>query len=147
MAYVFMSDADGAQTWDADYGDNAVILQPGDFTAHVEMRELQHGPRLQEMLSGITGNRLAPVETEFRVQLDDMPDEAVAYEEFAFATRIGGPPSWLQSEEWPNGGPWKLFIQLDSTRQLGDLNFGDAGVGYALISIDGRHARFLWQCC
>ena len=37
-------------------------------------------------------------------------------------TKFGGQPVWLES------------------------NFGDAGIGYAYISEDGRSGKSLWQC-
>jgi hypothetical protein len=146
LAYVFMSDEVLGEAWDADFGDNAVILQPGPFEPHVKVQPLRHGPTLEMMRPGTTGNRLEPVEIEYLAELDDLPDEAATDKDFASVTRIGGPPGWLQTEQWPAGGPWRLIIQVDSCTDLYSVNFGDAGIGYALISEDGRRGRFLWQC-
>ena len=38
------------------------------------------------------------------------------------------------------------MVQLDSGKLPFDVNFGDAGVGYAFLSPDGKEGRFLWQC-
>jgi uncharacterized protein YwqG len=61
--------------------------------------------------------------------------------------KLGGTPGFLQNEDYPGEGEWKLLLQLDSTKVPFYVNFGDAGVGYAFLSADGREARFLWQCC
>jgi hypothetical protein len=61
---------------------------------------------------------------------------------------LGGPgiaPHWLQGEETPGDG-WRLLVQLDSGVLPFYVNFGDAGVGYAFLSPDGKEGRFLWQC-
>lgn len=42
---------------------------------------------------------------------------------------------------------WLLVLQLDSCNVPFDINFGDAGVGYAFVTADGSEGRFLWQCC
>ena len=56
-------------------------------------------------------------------------------------------PGFLRRDEFPTGGPWRLLLQLDSTKVLFHVNFEDAGVGYAFISGDGVSGKFLWQCC
>jgi hypothetical protein len=147
MAYVFMSDNSLGRPWEAEAGDNAVILQTGEFSPHVDVIELEQGPSLQMMRPGVTGNRLVPVATEYAVELMELPDEAASDDDFRLTTRIDGPPGWLQNEEWPRGGPWRMIIQIDSCSDLYSVNFGDAGVAYAFISEDGRRGRFLWQCC
>ncbi|AQY20463.1 hypothetical protein T261_05774 [Streptomyces lydicus] len=60
---------------------------------------------------------------------------------------LGGPgiePQWLQGEEEPGEG-WRLVVQLTDGEPF-FLNFGDAGIGYAFLSPDGKEGRFLWQC-
>jgi uncharacterized protein YwqG len=60
--------------------------------------------------------------------------------------KVGGTPGFIQGDQFPDGGPWKLLLQLDSDDVPFYVNFGDAGVGYAYISEDGRKGKFLWQC-
>lgn len=146
MAYIFMSENAGAATWEAEAGENAVILQPASFSPHVEVVARAQGPTLERMIPGPTGDRLVPVETEYAVELLALPDEAADDGDFAMKTRIGGPPTWYQNEDWPKGGPWRLIVQVDSCTDHYSVNFGDAGIGYAFISEDGRQGRFLWQC-
>jgi hypothetical protein len=55
-------------------------------------------------------------------------------------------PDFLQGEEYPKGGPWRLLHQLDSTSAPFGVNFGDAGVGFAFLSQDGTVGTFLWHC-
>jgi hypothetical protein len=147
MAYLFMSDNVRAPTWEVEAGDNAVILQPAPFTPHVQVAQIEHGPTLQMMRPGPTGNRLIPVEVEYAAELMDLPDDAAEDKDYRLTTRIGGPPKWLQNDEWPKGGSWRFLMQVDSCSDLYSVNFGDAGVGYAFLSEDGTQARFLWQCC
>jgi len=72
-------------------------------------------------------------------------------------TKFGGQPVWLERPEWPlpcfiqadefpEAGPWRLLLQLDSMTVPFHVNFGDAGIGYAYISEDGPSGTFLWQC-
>ena len=62
--------------------------------------------------------------------------------------KVGGYPTWVQDAEPQTCGvclkPLVLAVQLDA----GDtgMNFGDVGVGYALVCPDEHQGRFLWQC-
>jgi hypothetical protein len=148
LAYVFMSDFETeGQTWDPEFGDNAVIVQPGPFKPHVRVEPHPEGPTLERMVPGPTGNRLIPREVEYRAELQDLPDELGEDKEFQLATRIGGPPGWLQNDDSPGGGPWKFLLQIDSATDLYSINFGDAGLSYVFVADSGEQARFLWQCC
>ena len=151
MAYIFMTDGEDCVdgTWEPEGGENAVIIQPnGD---NVETKSLATGPSLYQMERREGSELLHPVPCEFSVKLrlgddpergfeDDM--DGAAYEE----VKIGGTPIFLQGEEYPEGVGWRLLLQLDSASVPFYVNFGDAGVGYAFISGDGRKGRFLWQC-
>jgi uncharacterized protein YwqG len=60
---------------------------------------------------------------------------------------VGGEPTWFQFEEFPTATEtWRLILQLDSAAVPFDVNFGDAGVGYAFLSSDQKRGKFLWQC-
>ena len=60
--------------------------------------------------------------------------------------KIGGPPVFIQGEEYPAGDGWRLLLQFDSASVPFYVNFGDTGIGYAFLSADGRSGKFLWQC-
>ncbi|MFG3657625.1 hypothetical protein [Streptomyces sp. NPDC047706] len=137
LAYLFMSGdeddfVDG--TYEPEAGENALVIQPGgripdfvtvDGRAEGPSAGADHLPCAAEEADGEEGD-------------DGRP--------FQF---LGGPgiePNWLQGEEQPGDG-WRLVAQLDSCDLPFDVNFGDAGVGYAFVSPDGKEGRFLWQCC
>jgi uncharacterized protein YwqG len=161
MAYLFMTDDEKVDgTWDPDGGENALILQPGETSIRTE--PLTNGPTLFRMGKRFFGAMNWPKTLEFGVRLttgeDSVPrtDDAgrkISEEEFDSAlqalsgNKVGGTPMFLQGDEFPAGGPWNLLLQLDSAALPFFVNFGDAGVGYAFISQDGKQGKFLWQCC
>lgn len=152
MAYLFMTDGedfvDG--TYEPDGGENAVIIQPNGN--NVATKSQATGPTLYVMKEMAGHDLLQPVPCEFAVtsiagadpekEIQDGDDGAALSE-----IKIGGTPAFLQGEEYPAGGEWRLLLQLDSASVPFYVNFGDAGVGYAFLSEDGRSGRFLWQCC
>lgn len=129
MAYLFMSDdedyVDG--TYEAEGGENALIVQPGRVPSFITVTDDAEGPTMSDDLA-VALVPTGPAELE--AGWDD---------------RLGGPPSWLQDEEWP-AGEWAFLFQLNGTGKFYDVNFGDAGVGYGFLSPDGKEGRFLWQC-
>lgn len=150
MAYLFISDGLTfvEDTWDPEGGENAVIIQPG--ASLLPTQPLQTGPSLYKMVDDSSTNRRNPLACECDVILQPEEDrEALDGEESAagaeIANKIGGSPAFLQSPEWPSGGPWRLLLQLDSANVPFWVNFGDAGVGYAFIAEDGQTGKFLWQ--
>ena len=56
--------------------------------------------------------------------------------------KIKGTPLFLQNTEFPGSGNWNLLMQLDSTAVPFFVNFGDAGIGYAFLSQDGKKRNF-----
>jgi uncharacterized protein YwqG len=161
MAYLFMTDGeeyvDG--TWEADGGENAVILQPGQ--TNVKTEPLAEGPTLYRMVKKLFHKLLVPESCEFSVTLKPVEDldfaeetERAKWDEAAWETyaskldgnKVGGSPLFIQSTEFPSAGRWRLLLQLDSTKVPFHVNFGDAGVGYLFLSEDGQVAKFLWQC-
>jgi uncharacterized protein YwqG len=146
MAYIFMTDSIDGESWSADFGDNAVILQPGQFTSLVKTEPRATGPSLQRMVPGVTGNRLVPVDCEYRAEHLELPDEASVDSDYALVNRIGGAPGWLQNDETPTQGVWHFLTQIDSNSDLYSVNFGDMGIGYVFVADDGSAGRFLWQC-
>lgn len=132
IAYIFMTDGedfvDG--TWEPDSGENAVIIQTiSDNIQHNTASDLLAGPTL---------------EAEYKVECEFAQESLEGEEEYG--NKIGGEPDFIQGEEYPDGGGWQLLLQLDSTEVPFEVNFGDAGIGYAFINKDCTEGKFLWQC-
>ena len=161
MAYVFMTEekeyVDG--TWEPDGGENAIIIQPGLTT--IAVSEIVDGPSIKKYMEVKGYERLQPKMKEFLVRLTkkDEPDFAPeevrgkwsesAFDEYAQSldgNKIGGIPLFLQGDEFPTDGEYKLLLQMDSTQVPFFVNFGDAGIAYAFINSDGTAGKFLWQC-
>jgi hypothetical protein len=147
MAYLFITDepepVDG--TGDAEAGENAVVLQPGLFAGPSVQRA--EGPTLYRMVErpGAAGPVAEPCEYEAILTFgeDHEPD---GRDQEGFPNQVGGTPHYLQGEEALRGGPYRLLLQLDSNSVPFHLEFGDAGIGYALISAGGTVGVFFWQC-
>ena len=165
MAYLFMTEdeEDVPETWEAEGGENALIVQPGGGDPPVEVRELATGPTLQRYVEVEGHDRLQPRDVEYRVRLEpgedpahedeEDPDEEMsddefeAYQESLAGNKLGGTPGFIQDDELPDEDThWRLLLQLDSGDVPFDVNFGDAGIGYAFVDESGSRARFLWQC-
>jgi uncharacterized protein YwqG len=165
MAYLFMTELDDDAnfvegTWEADGGENAVIVQPGEPLVPVENRA--EGPALFRMVPQPGQELLVSQPCEFAAQLtraddpDFVTDEDRAewdeaadekYTEALAGNKVGGTPGFLASDEFPGEEYHTLLLQLDATGVPFYVNFGDGGIGYAFLSDDGRTAKFLWQCC
>lgn len=158
MAYLFMTDGEKyVDTYAADGGENAVIIQPGTWNAPTQ--PLKAGPTLYKMVGEPSGERFVPVSCEFAVDLSLGEDPEVIVEDehaseeaqakfnkFLSESKISGTPVFLQDPEFPSGDNWQLLLQLDSASAPFSVNFGDAGIGYAFLSGDGKIGKFLWQC-
>ena len=151
MAYIFMNDDDEVdETWETDGGENAVIIQPsGNNPKSVS---IQNGESLS-IWKEIKGEmQRKPFPCEFAVEKSEVvPDAEPDEDEDDFENKVGGIPRFLQGEEYPDNennekDSWKLLLQLDSVSVPFEINFGDAGIGYAFISNDGKTGKFLWQC-
>lgn len=162
MAYVFMTDdqedwVDG--TWEADGGENAVVIQPG--TVAVSTQAIVDGPSLYRMADRPGLDRLVPEPCEFRVDFvrsedpDFISEDEIrkrstdandAYYKAITGNKVGGTPGFMQGDEFPGAEFRQLILQLDSTLVPFDVNFGDAGTGYVFLSNDGRAGKFIWQC-
>jgi hypothetical protein len=159
MAYLFISEQ-GSQalpTWDADAGENAVIVQPG-HPPKVPVKPLANGPSLYEFAETLETALPQANPCEYAVDLIrqsdpdflnesqrlimDEPNFAL-YSKAVEGNKIGGTPSFLQEDALPPSG--HLLLQLDSAQVPFSLNFGDCGVGYAFISPDGSMGKFLFQ--
>ena len=148
MAYFFMTnDADDYVdgTWEAEGGENAVILQPGPFEPIVDVAPVDTGPTLQKAVDDPASPRRTFADVELAVDLVEM--DPASDEANLNLSQWLGEPRWLQSEEVPAGGPWRFLMQIDSNSDSYVVNFGDAGVAYVFVAEDGSAARFLWQCC
>jgi uncharacterized protein YwqG len=154
MAYIFMNDEDVDGTFDPNSGENAIIIQPNG--KNPKSVNIESGPTLYNVSEGfkyISENQI-PCEFLAELELGNDPDleEDILEENLDKAMseiKIGGIPVFLQSEEFPDKEKenWNLLLQLDSCSIPFEINFGDAGVGYAFVSKDGKTGKFLWQCC
>jgi uncharacterized protein YwqG len=144
MAFFFMTEeedyVDG--TWDADGGENAIILQPGRHT-DVQTDEIVDGPTIHELVQASDSDKLIDSNCEFSVVFKNLTSADPIRRRL---NKVGGHPDFIQFEEYPSDEPWDLLIQLDSCSVPFWINFGDAGVGYGFISPDRTKAKFLWQC-
>jgi len=147
FAYIFITDeyeyVDG--TWEADGGENAIILQPGEN--QVKTENLKSGPSLYKMVKKFFRKRLVPQDFECAVKLTKT-EENINYEndELGILNKFNGNPIFIQGEEFKSRDGWNLLIQLDATSVPFHLNFGDAGVGYGFINKTKKTAKFIWQC-
>ena len=163
MAYLFMTDEEDGEyvdgTWEPDSGENAIVLQPGDYEFPTE--EILEGPTLYRMAEKVGVDRLQQESCEFGVSLNATEDVSYLSEEDRWKlpeeqrkaargvlgeSKIGGTPVFMQGDEIPFGEGWQFLLQLDSGSVPFSVNFGDVGVGYAFMNADGTEAKFLWQC-
>lgn len=137
LAYLFMTSDDQVDnTWQPEGGENALLIQPGgrvpDFvTVERRVEGPSCGTDQVPRAAGVSG------EAEGDAGEDRRPWQY-----------LGGPgvePHWLQGDQTPGEG-WELVVQLDAGNLPYHFAFGDAGVGYAFASPDGKEGRFLWQC-
>ncbi len=161
MVYLFMTEGEeyaNQRTWEPDGGENALIMQPGSYT--LPTQPLLTGPTIQKWVDA-PSEQGRYVDCEYAVELvpgedpDIIEDIVVRAQEPGYdeslpdpldEDKIGGTPAFLQGPEYPEGGPWKLVLQLNEPYESFSVNFGDAGIGYAFISEDGNTGKFLWQC-
>ena len=135
MAYIFIADGEDeedyiGETWSADSGENAIIIQPHGINEHVETEDLLKGPTHSE--------------TAYYPVAEELVDFYDAEESEAMIT-LGGEPLFIQEKEFPDDqDDWIFLAQLNEMPFF--VNFGDAGSGYAFISQDGQTGAFLWQC-
>lgn len=146
MAYLFMEGENGAgDTWEPDGGANALIIQPSDAPLVVETKGRPDGKSLFELKPVPHGNVRQKQDCEFAVILHEEEDGELEDGDEGCRNKIGGVPKWLQGDETPTDGKWQLLLQLDSSAVPFEIDFGEAGVGYAFISCDGKRGKFLWQ--
>ena len=167
MAYLFMTDYEdigraswwqrsrallaGESTWEPEGEENAVIVQPGLYKGRTST--IGEGPTLSDL------DHTGPCEYAVALEFGEDPDfvgeyeqvewdeEAIdAYWEALGGNKIGGTPGFIQSDEFPEGGPWRLLAQIDSAEVPFYINLGDDGIGFVFILEAGRTGRFLWQC-
>ena len=147
VAYLFMEGENGAgDTWEPEGGANAVIIQPSDALLPVAVKGRPDGPGLFEFKPVPQGNVRQKQDCELAVVLHGEADLELEEGDEEVRNKIGGVPNWLQGDETPTDGEWILLLQLNSARVPFEVDFGDAGVGYAFLSSDGKRGKFLWQC-
>ncbi|MFD8783622.1 hypothetical protein [Kitasatospora sp. NPDC059599] len=160
-AYLFVTHADHEEDFfdpdviDPDGGENAVIVQPGGhYTGPV--RPLATGP-------GIYAGDGSAVEFTVGLRSVEEPDALTDEERAALPAadrdrrveriggigidgdKIGGTPVFFQGEEWPDGGPWRLLLQLDSNWVPFRLVLGASPRLFAFVSEDGDQGKLLVQ--
>ncbi|GLZ33279.1 hypothetical protein Lesp02_54670 [Lentzea sp. NBRC 105346] len=125
VAYLFMTSSDEFVdgTYEPEGGENAFFCQPGPLPSFLRFSSVATGPT-----HSARDYTVAEGESESDI-----------------GSRVGGSPSWLQNPEVPYGAS-EFIAQLDSCDLPFEINFGDAGIGYAFVSPSGE-GRFLWQCC
>jgi hypothetical protein len=168
VAYLFMTGgAEGEYvngTWDPEAGENAVIVQPSSeapYDGRVETVPSPTGPTLYRFEGAPDGAQREAVPCEYAARLTPgeeadpaSEDERASWDDEIYdayfdslaGNKVGGTPGFIQAEEYPEGGPWNLLLQLEMMELPCYVNFGDAGVGYTFVSTDGKKGRFLWQC-
>jgi hypothetical protein len=133
-----------------DGGENAVIIQPGG----------QYDGQVSASATGPTLYLDDGTPAEFTVELapSDEPDlipqeryvelpeeERNRYYDQIAGTKLGGTPAFFQGDDWPDGGPWRLLLQLEADELPLHLNLGASPVAFVFVSPDGRQGRFLVQ--
>ncbi|HEY7348346.1 MAG TPA: hypothetical protein VH599_08525 [Ktedonobacterales bacterium] len=161
-------------TENPDRGENAVILQPGIWTGPTlpltAGPTLYKYPDISceyavELHPGEDADALAspwpdPFEGDLNEEEEDEdylgegdPDRQTAWDlrwEAFHEDKIGGIPVPAPNYDafpYPGQGKWQLILQFaeDTEGMRYEINFGGNGVGYALLSEDGRNGRFLWM--
>ncbi|MFE6778602.1 hypothetical protein [Streptomyces sp. NPDC057702] len=162
LAYVFVTHADhGDDTFFdpdvvfPDEGANAVVVQPGGGYAGTTL-PLATGPSLYHAEDGSPAEytvRLRPAEDpDARPRHAGGPEPAASpaatgdrHAEPIDGDKIGGTPAFFQGDDWPDAGPWKLLLQLNSNFQPFHLHLGAAPTAFAFVSPDARQGRLLVQ--
>ncbi|GAA4595865.1 hypothetical protein BJY16_001821 [Actinoplanes octamycinicus] len=142
MVYLFITNAteyvDNA--WEAEFGENAVIVQPGGRLPIFEIirDRFSENPRpsLIEPLA-VTAQPTGPTISADH-QVWGTPEDTDSRQ------FIGGDPEWMQAPQVPIAG-YRFLAQLDSHRLPFPINFGDGGIGYIFLSPDLKEGRFLFQ--
>ena len=168
MVYLFMTRSSEGEyvdgTWEPEGGENAVIVQPSEkayYGGRIRTLPSATGLTLYRLKQGPDSGLTEAVPCEFAVELTASEDpepvsdeetvgwndeEHDAYYDSLTGNKIGGEPGFIQGEEYPGDGSWRFFLQLEMMEVPFEIDFGDAGVGYAFLSGDGEEGRFLWQC-
>ncbi|MEV4713261.1 hypothetical protein [Micromonospora sp. NPDC049374] len=176
LAYLFVTDDPQcmAETFDAEAGENALLVQPGGRIPHfIVTTGTATGPSLWRR--GMTWNEhvgvelaidlvppdpaaeasldadIAPQEAERAGVLLDLPDAddapASALPPYSY---VGGKAHLWQTDFQKVPADWRFHFQLDGGEGHGPddpyaLNFG-GGTGYSFLSPDLREGRFFWDC-
>lgn len=170
VAYLFVTDDDAGagETWGAEDGENALIVQPGGrVPTFQDTVEAATGPTLwrrgtdwwQKVPVELSID-LAPLGPEEDRQHDAKAANGAAERQGIYLdtpvsdldppqSYIGGAPAFWQPHHPPVSDEWRFFFQIDDCDGWDGepylLNFG-GGTGYAFLSPDGLEGRFAWDC-
>jgi hypothetical protein len=126
LAYVFVTDGEDfdPDVIDPEGGENAVVVQPGDYAGPTA--PLTDGPTVSP--------------DEYTPDLTPGEDRDLSFAALD-RDKLGGIAP-LQGDP-PPGGPWRLLLRLATNWTPFPLNLGAAPVAFAFLSADGRDGRFL----
>jgi Domain of unknown function (DUF1963) len=160
MAYLFVAGDDGfargAEPWDPDAGDNAVIVQPGDPPI-VATTGSSTGPTTTTGEKDPVTGAYSVKPVAYRAVLTRVVEPAFiddasvsrlslkdfnAYEKAIGPDKVGGTPDFFQGSQFPCSAN-QLLYQVGY--QPFDLNLGDGGAGFAFINDAGTAGRFVTQ--
>ncbi len=170
IAYLFITDGNDHSgpmpaTYDPERGESALILQPGGIQ-YTPSLPLYVGPTLYRRYRRRGQWEQEPCELEVSLRLGDDPETGAwdsvdshdkeawdAYFEALCEDKVGGTPTPTINnvdELHTQVGDWYLALQLNAKDNAGNddpffLNLAYDGVGYALLSPDGRSGKFLWS--
>ena len=160
MAYFFMTEEEDGEfvdgTAEADGGENAIIVQPGETTVPtvtnaegptlfriVEESRQQESCEFAVELTEANDVEFIPEDSNVEMSDIDNDIEAKGFSE----NKLGGTPIFLQGDFFPYEDSSQFLFQFDSCSVPFYINFGDAGVGYAFMNREGTGAKFFWDCC
>lgn len=154
IAYLFCEyavDPDGEHG--ENYGQGIVILQP-NHNENTAISGLQQGATVSTLSYGIQTTLFQDINyipNNYRHTLEKYlsDEQRTQYNNILNApfNKIGGVPSFIQSQEYPEREKeWNLLLQLDMTTMPFNVNtFDDCSCKYIFISASGKLAKMIVQ--
>ncbi|VAW66185.1 hypothetical protein MNBD_GAMMA09-3441 [hydrothermal vent metagenome] len=140
IACIFMSSRDDADlTWDADAGQNIIIIQPDNNTIPAvadgtgPTGDFDEDGICEFTLTITPGNESDYIpEKKLNGLMESDQEQHDNYLQEMETSKIGGCPMFIQSAQTPIEDDWKLLFQLGEEDIPVEVNFG-CGIAYALI--------------